>query len=296
MRMLPIFAAFILSGCAAAGPVDAPTALDLQERHAAMKAVAAEQTPTADWAGDYRAGDSLSLRQLTVTNERFLESHQLDIGISSWRAGRVEGTTRDRIVLVAEEGSEDFAPRTVFLCIPWGEQRFLVPIEEMEQFCSDVHAAASIKRYLRTGATESIKKYLGTGDATASPSGTPAVPAPWDQLILAAPIESTIAEVISSRIEPHAFGGRVVSMRVAIAAGSAQGVRKGVIFRFAESRQSGLFRVVDVAPDRCIADYTATLAEREFPPEAGWKVSTRPAQRSALTPPYPEKQGLGPRS
>lgn len=158
---------------------------------------ATDPVAVKDLAGDYYFGDGLGVNcSLTVTAKgNFTFQWNGCLGAYDKNEGTVN----------VEEGVLHIVPRkpnlregfrgtpTEFYPVRWGARLYLIPTNEIVEFCSDVNQGSEPRR------ENQGRYYLRQNDAAKPVSGKPAVPEAWTKFFLEKPIRGKITELIGKQ-------------------------------------------------------------------------------------------------
>ncbi|MFH1745426.1 MAG: hypothetical protein ABIG44_00110 [Planctomycetota bacterium] len=166
--------------------------------------------------------------------------------------------------------------------IAWGNQRYLVPIERVPDFCCVVNAGflPTSSFYTRITGEDEHGSWSELHKMKRQP-GLPIVPDRFKPYLLPSPVTGEV--VSASAIETvywKDFAGRereFREMRLTLSVGQEQGILKGMCFFPMEDPKRILYQVVNVARETCVADYrwTARNDRAAPPPTVGDRLTTR---------------------
>jgi hypothetical protein len=161
-----------------------------------LPALAADLSPVSlkDVVGDFYFGDGLGENcSLTLTKQgAFTFTWSGCLGIYDKNKG--SASVQDGVVHIApknpnvQEGFRGTA--TDFFPVRWGGRMYLVPTNEIVQFCSEVNQGIE-PRHARGG-----EYYLRRNDWDKPVAGKPAVPEPWSKYLLSRPVRGKITRLI----------------------------------------------------------------------------------------------------
>jgi len=148
-----------------------------------------------DVAGDYFYGDGMGVNcSLTLKSQgTFTFEWHGCLGTYDKNDGKV----------VIENGLIHLVPRnpnvregfrgtaTEFFPVRWGARIYLIPTNEIVEFCSDVNQGTEPRRAIHG------EYYIRRNDEKKRASGRPDVPEPWKKYFLAKPVRGRITDVIS---------------------------------------------------------------------------------------------------
>jgi hypothetical protein len=228
--------------------------------------------PEHPWAGSYSKGDGVGfdLSATLAPESGFVFESRSREGLHDRNYGTVENKP-DRITLSFQfsndhEGFRGFA--TELVPIRWGERRYLVPTERMDAFCSDVNSGWEPRDEM-DGAY-----LLRCGDAAKPAIGMPLVPQQFRGLLLAAPIEAEVIQLVNAETDEHG----VYRAHVILNAGAEQGVTPRMQMRLLDPPGFRLLDVGLVNPTTCSAELKGARYD-DAPPQVGWKFSSKVWER-----------------
>jgi hypothetical protein len=237
-------------------------------RRAAIHSEIARLGPEHSWAGNYYKGDGLGFdlsASLAPESGFVFESRSCE-GLHDRNYGAIVATP-ERVRLSFHFSNDRVGFRgfaTEFVPIQWGERRYLVPTERMEEFCLDVNSGWEPRDGMQ-GAY-----LLRRGDDERPAPGMPLVPQLYRGFLLAAPIEAQVIQLVNSEKDKLGF----YRARVILNAGSEQGVARHMQMRLLDPPGFRLLDVEQVNPTTCAAEVEGVRYEDEVP-ELGWKFSSK---------------------
>jgi hypothetical protein len=220
------------------------------------------------WAGSYYQGDGLGMNVMLriAPTAGFVFEWRGCMGLSDRNFGTVKEAD-GRIALSFQfpnkrVGLSGLAPE--FIPIRWGDRRYLVALDQIESFCADTNSGDEPRR------TAQGQYLMRDDDQARSASGLPSVPAKYSKLLLKAPVQAKVIEVLDSwKEDPTTF-----MTRVKIDAGSEQGLVEGVRLYLIEPSRIQALVIEKVSPQSSVA-----IVERRGPsagfPKIGWKFSSK---------------------
>lgn len=229
----------------------------------------------AEWAGTYVSEDSpTSGAQLDWAPEN---------GFVVWWNSCSHGW-RDRINLggvdfrdgvlrvnpeLDTEGKKVFALAGDLIPVKWGEQHYLVPLDQLIAFC---YAARNAERSLE------IKEFfLKQADRDKRRFGLPEVPSQYRKYLVGPPIQATIVEL---KPQPQPWS-KVFTLNAGRTAGVVRGMK---FFSLSPRNVYMLVEVTDVRDDSSEAyvitsGFTNRLG-KSVKPRVGWKLTSRAPRRA----------------
>lgn len=248
------------------------------EQHASLRSrrdliiAEASSLPANEWAGTYTLEDGLtSGAQLDwAPANGFVVwwntcSHtwqdKVNFGGVEFREGTVRVTPE-----LGREGGKVYPLSRELIPLKWGEQHYLVPLDQLIAFC---YAARNAGRSL-----EIEEFFLKQSDRDKRRFGLPAVPPHYQKYLVSPPIIATIIEVNS---KPHT----VFTLNVGRKAGVVSGMK---FFAAFPGNVHMLVEVTDLRDDDSEA-YVITSgfknhAQTEVKPQVGWKLTSRAPKRA----------------
>jgi hypothetical protein len=255
-----------------AGALSAEQQLTLRARRELIVGEAAN-LPANEWAGTYVAEDSPT----SGTQFDWAPANGFLVWWNScshgWRDranfGRVD--FREGVLRVTPElgsqGDKVFALHGELIPVKWGEQHYLVPLDQLIAFC---YAARNAGRSLE------IKEFLlKQSDREKRRFGLPAVPVEYKKYLVGPAIRATIVELKS---EP---GRKVFSLN----AGRTAGVVSGMKFFALTPRNVYMLVEVSAVREDSSEAYVVTSgfknhARGDVKPRVGWKLTSRAPRRA----------------
>jgi len=237
-----------------------------KERRAKI-AVEVGQLSEPEWAGDYYYGDGLGVNvSLSLAPESgFVFEWHGCLGLYDRNLGPVEFA--DGLVKLrpqfpnSRRGFQGIA--TELLPIHWGNRHYLVPPNDLIDFCNAVNAQSVEGRFLLKEGHEQLKV-----------SGMPDVPSHYQRFLLEKPITASVTEAGESLTRPTVTHGQ--TSRVTLDVGKTSGILPGMEFYVIDPDDSMGSAIIDeVQQDSSTAKFTSFF-EEDPPPAVGWKFSTCP--------------------
>lgn len=279
---------------------------------ARWNAIGAEnQVPLQPWAGDYFAGSEVHGTYLRWSPQGGFVITDIDkcqAKVMRATYGRVNATsTMVEFIPEFRKGSQHHGnshgkiePLSTIRFVPvsWRGIFHLVPAEELSEFGDLAAGLGNYNSGLNpAGWIEYDFYYKLNGKESGAPGDLPVFPAGYEQF-LKKPIEATITSVTSRKVKRVSAAGDPPEYEshstVAITAGSASGVKRGMIFRISDSagdrveiirvrRASSLgiiVRTMDDHANEIYQDWDPRAGQdlaKPYPPIAiGWRVTTAP--------------------
>ncbi len=226
-----------------------------------------------EWAGEYYSGDGLgvNISLLMAPEAGFLFEWHGCLGLYDRNYGPVTDHG-DHISLGFtfnndQKGFQGIAQK--WTPIQWGERRYLIPSEEIVDFCNAVNSGSEPRNGARG------LHLLRDGDENKDVTGFPLVPQKYQPYLLSEPIEATIISV--GKFEPKS-GTNKQDLKKSVATlnvGAEQGVFVGMELYVTKPDRL----VVSVKVFRADAEQSHVLIS-EFGshsplPKKGWQLSTR---------------------
>lgn len=225
------------------------------------------------WAGEYYTGDGLGVNVSLVIAPRsgFAFEWHGCLGVYDRNYGSVtEKDNRIRLTFTFENERKGFQGLAKeFIPFRWGARHYLVPPEDMVEFCNCVNDGSEPRD--RTHGFFLLRR----GDEKIEVSGPPAVPNEYRRYLLSEPVEAKIVSVWKSTLRPSVCDWNFKDTKLTIDAGSKQGLLTGMTLHITAPEDAfGSVTVTKVEENRCEVVMTQ-IDEDEPPPQAGWKLSTR---------------------
>jgi hypothetical protein len=241
---------------------------EARERLEKIRAELVGSGSEAAWSGEYYEGDGTGVNIVLslAPQSGFVFEWEGCLGVYDRNFGTVAAGS-DRIELAfhyfnLREQFRGLSP--VFIPVQWGERRYLVPPEKIDQFCTDANSGdeprdSSVGFYL-----------LRLGDEKKAARGLPDVPGDFGRLLLRAPLEPKIIEVLDSwKHDTHLF-----LTRVRLDMGSDRGVVPGMRMSRIESEQYQRLVIENVSEQSCTAIVQRDARDDPLP-AIGWKFSSK---------------------
>jgi hypothetical protein len=167
---------------------------------------------------------------------------------------------------LGREGGKVYALSRELIPVKWGEQHYLVPLDQLIAFCYAVRNAGR--------SLEIQEFFLKQTDRDKRRFGLPAVPSHYKKYLVGPPIIATIVEV---NAKPHT----VFKLNAGRKAGVVSGMK---FFATLPSNVHMLVAVINVRDDDCDA-YVMTSgfknhAAGNVKPQVGWKLTSRAPKRA----------------
>jgi hypothetical protein len=158
---------------------------------------ASDSAALKDIAGDYHYGDGMGVNcSLTVTaNGRFtfrwtgcLGTYDTNQGAANLKEGVLHISPEKPNVRDGFEGTP-----TEFYPVRWGARMYLIPTNDIVEFCSDFNQGKEPRRGIRGN------YYLRLTDVDKAAPGKPAVPEQWTKYFLDQPVLGKITELVGKQ-------------------------------------------------------------------------------------------------
>jgi hypothetical protein len=221
------------------------------------------------WAGSYYEGDGLSenvtLRIAPAAG--FVYEWQGCMGLYDRNFGTV--SERDgRLVLSFhfpnKQGNAIAGLAQELVPIRWGDRHYLVALDAIERFCADINSGEEPRR------TVQGEYLMRDGDGKRPASGLPIVPAKYARLLLKAPVDAKVTDVLDSwKVDRTTF-----MTRVKIDVGSDQGLVEGIRLYLVEPSRVQPLVIEKVSPQSSVAAVVRFGPSAGFP-AIGWKFGSR---------------------
>jgi len=245
------------------------TAKELRDRIQA----AANALTNHPWAGDYYYGDGMGVNvslHLAPMAGYVFEWHGC-LGLYDRNYGNVTETNgRIRLSFTFKNERKGFQGIAEELVpVPWGERRYLIPSDEIIDFCNKVNDG--------TEPRESNRGYflLRRGDEKKMVSGFPSVPNDYRAYLLTKPILAEITGISSVTTRPSICEWNFKDTTVILNAGRNKGLLKGM--EMLVTKPAHLVEsVVITKVTEATAEAIMTQSDDEkYGPEKGWLLSTK---------------------
>lgn len=242
--------------------------------------IEAELRTLADhpWGGNYYQGDGLGVNQRIVLSPKagFVFTWHGCLGLYDRNSGEVR-EEKDTLQLKfvypnSRKGFQGIAGEMVR--IPWGDRRYLVPADEVAEFCNAVNSGDEP----RTGAHGRF--LLRDKDWEKKVEGNPKLPDGYQRFLLKEPIQAKIVKVGEAKIRDGIAGTQFRTTTVTLNVGKKQGVLPGMRFFLMDDSVNDA-KVVRVLDEESIAEVEDMLSDKSpvQAPKVDVAVSTRPRWR-----------------
>jgi hypothetical protein len=145
-----------------------------------------------------------------------------------------------------------FQTRIEILPISWGDRVYLIPRENMMDFCNAVNLGSE-PRYKPKGLTYVPSAYLRVDDWKKRVVGFPKLPPEWMPYLLTKPVRGKILEVMEDR-------------RARVDLGSKNGIRLGMELCVPGPWPGRLYKVISVEPNSCVVGPAGWWSQEELEP------------------------------
>jgi len=235
------------------------------------------------WAGEYYHGDGLGVNvtlRLAPDAGFVFEWHGC-LGLYDRNYGTVSfenGLVRLNPVLPNKRGAGFEGIATEFLPIFWGKRTYLVPSDEVVEFCNDINS----EREPRERAHGFF--LLRRGDEKIKVTGVPVLPEKYRAYILKEPVRATVISVGESETKKGKYM-TVILETATISAGSKQGLLPGMRMYLVKPDRlgAGMIEVVEVsATSAKVVVRRDVDSKYEKAPQIGWLLATCPSYARAL--------------
>ncbi len=220
------------------------------------------------WAGTYHTADT-KLSLVPKSGFALLGHSYLDHNY-----GEVVPTKHGSLRLLftfenEREGPGGIAPE--FILVPWGERRYLIPIDEVVGFCNSINS----------GYEPSVLGYglhfLRSGDDKKPTTGAPEIPEKYRAYLLREPVDAEILAVHKTEVEIKKGGFIQYATSVTLNVGRSHKILPGMSFDFYEPRDA-LWPAVNEVSVVSVDEHTSKARVRHWgkspAPEVGWKLTT----------------------
>jgi hypothetical protein len=242
--------------------------------------IEAEVQTLADhpWAGRYYQGDGKGVNQRILLSPKagFVFTWHGCLGLYDRNFGEVR-EEKDTLQLKfafpnSRKGFQGIAGEMVR--ISWGERRYLVPADEVEEFCNAVNSGDEPRPRAHGNFL------LRDKDWEKQVEGKPTLPAAYAGFLLKEPIQAKIVDVGEHKDREGLAGTRFRTTTVTLNVGKKQGVLPGMRFFLMDDSVNDA-KVVRVLEEQSIAEMEDLLPEGSegHPPKVDVEVSTRPRWR-----------------
>ena len=224
-----------------------------------------------DWAGEYYFGDGLGVNvSLALAPESgfvfswhgCLGLYDLNYGDIAFNGGTVKLLFR---YPNTRKGFEGIASE--LLPVRWGERHYLIALDGIVDFTNAINAGTEPSRLFGGRSGEFL---LRRGDEKKEVSGLPNLPNEYLSYILREPIKTKISSVLETRVQES----RRITY-VALAAGRAEGLRKGMelyVHSPCNIYASAIVTAVDEHSARAVIEQVELT---DATPSINWRLSTR---------------------
>lgn len=256
--------------------------------HAAIIKDEIEANPRHPWAGWYFHGDGMSVNASLGLAPRsgFVFRWSGCIGVYDRNYGDVQLAPDGSIILSPTFENDRRGLQGVgleLIAVPWGQRRYLVPVDEVARFCNAVNGGSE-PRNERFGFF-----FLHDGDHEKPATGQPSLPEEYQGLLLGAPIVAEIVAVEPARMEEGVAGIRFQRTKATLKFAESGRLASGMTLQIAEPSDyqcMGKAEVQSVGDDTAEVLITQPVNDRfpPLPPAVGWKLTT--GSRPPPMPPF----------
>jgi len=239
---------------------------------------AIRKAPDHAWAGDYYQGDGLGVNQSILLGPTgdFVFTWRGCLGVYDRNFGsfRLDGQ-KIRLTFTypnQRKGFQGIASELV--PIRWGERRYLVPAEEMADFCNAVNTGEEPRDRLHG------LFLLRRNDVQVKVDGRPAVPSEYKAWLLDRPVSGKVIAIGSARMKEGQAKIVFRTTEVKLNVGKREGVYPGMEFYFLDD-SGNTMKVTRVDEQESTAEVVECLSEgsESHPPKADVPVSSKPPWR-----------------
>ena len=225
------------------------------------------------WAGEYFHGDGLGVNVslLLAPESGFVFIWRGCLGVYDRNYGPVT-QDGDDVTLHCEfanhrQGFRGIA--TSLRPIRWGERRYLIPDDQMIEFCNAVNSGVE-----RDGASGRFLIRIRDGERVRPVVGNPELPEPYARLLLEDEIRGTVTEIRETTTRSGRSGIKFINTDVTLDIGTAQGVFEGMELYVHETESIQTVRVTK-AGERTSVAHVQRIDSPRPRAKVGWKVSSR---------------------
>lgn len=255
---------------------------------AARIKVEIEANPQHPWAGWYYHGDGMGVNASLALAPRsgFVFRWNGCMGVYDRNYGDVQLAHDGSIILspTFENDRRGFQGIGLELIpVPWGQRRYLVPVDEVARFCSAVNSGGE-PRNQRHGLF-----FLRDNDHEKPVTDQPTLPEKYQALLLAAPIIAEIVSVEPARMEEGVAGIRFQRAKATLKFTAPGKLVSGMTLQISEPSDfqcMGKAEVLSVGDGTVEVLITQPVNDRfpPLPPALGWKLTT--GSRPPPMPPF----------
>ena len=158
---------------------------------------AADSVTLKDIAGDYYFGDGLGVNCSFTVTARGKFTFQWNGCLGAYDKNEGSASVKDGVLHITPKKPnlrDGFrGTPTDFYPVRWGARMYLIPTNEIVEFCSDFNQGMEPRR------GNHGQYYLRRNDADKPVSGKPAVPKQWSHFFLERPVRGKIRELIGKQ-------------------------------------------------------------------------------------------------
>ena len=230
------------------------------------------------WAGSYYQGDGTGVNQRILLSPKagFVFTWHGCLGLYDRNFGEVR-QEKDVLTLKftypnSRKGFQGIASDLVL--IRWGERRYLVPADEVAEFCNAVNSGGEPRSHAYG------RFLLRDKDWEKKVEGTPKLAEQYLGFLLKEPLQAKIVAVGESKIRNGTAGIQFRTTTVTLNVGKKQGVVPGMRFYLMDDSVNDA-KVVRVAEEESSAEVQDILSDQSpgHLPKVDVAVSTRPRWR-----------------
>lgn len=198
---------------------------------------AIERDPDHPWAGEYSGSDlTFCWESIVLSPEGYFTAHTSCCLVTDERVGGDVHFDGRWVHLEADESDLHYRPRGRYLFVPWGEARFLVPDDRLDDF---VNGHESYRNHRLPGSGIVV---AGVEFGHAPLEGVPQMEEPWSSRLRLA------AEVVCLSTESVEQEERSTVIRVTLQGGADLGLWEGLRLWAGETA----CRIVEVGPSASV--------------------------------------------
>lgn len=223
-----------------------------------------------EWSGTYYQGDHHPTRFIVTPNQGFLVTSSRHTFSPSWlNYGKIEFKDNRLKIFPELEKENQYAHwmPTEFVYIRWDETHFLIPPDRLINFAYAVHSESD----------NEIMQYFAKGIYSNAPrKGLPDLPEEFRKILTMKSLKPKIIAVDNSKKEFY-------DDRFTLNFGSKQGVVKGMIFYYADSKNFFALHVSEVsaATSKAKIYIISNQSNRRFSPKVGMKLTSKVTETSS---------------
>jgi hypothetical protein len=268
----------VISLAAADPPIDKDAKFSTSAEHQAEsreRKIQAEIRELGEhpWAGDYYHGDGMGVNVSLALAPRsgFVFEWHGCLGLYDRNYGSVSSANNKLALLFTfpneRKGFTGIASELV--PIPWGPRHYLIPPQQMAEFCNDVNADYEPR-------SDSWGMYLlRQGDEEKPVRGGPSIPAQFQPELLKHPIVTEITTVGKPKLAPSHADWKFKKTPVTVKGGADIGLHRRMKLYVTEPQTVFASIEVGTVHEHASEGVMTGISKESADPEVGWKVSTR---------------------